>query len=96
MKLTILFIFLVGCIGKQIYEKQLEEQRKKITFLEQKRDEQQKDIRHLFVRLSNMKQQLKKQQEQKDEESPPENKQICVVIEKDEICVNFLTNGSSQ
>ena len=88
MKKIIFSFFLVSCASTQIMEKQMEEQRKQISFLQQVKEEQEKTLRKMFVRLR------KNKKESTVERHPIVpliiTKTLCIEDGEEETCIDFM------
>lgn len=100
MKLTIIFLFLAGCVSKQFYQKQIDERTKEIIFLQKSREHETRELRLKIEQIK--KQQAKKmifrvinkeckieQPSQKQEKI----KTICIDDGEEQTCVDFIPGG---
>lgn len=106
MKSTIIFLFLAGCVSKQIYLKQLDEQRNEIEQLQKNREKQTAELKNRLEQLQQIKNkqilQLKKMifrvSHKECKTEPPTQQQkeynniktICIEDNGIETCIDFL------
>ena len=96
MKNVILFLFLTACVNKQVYEKQLDEQRAEISQLQQIRKQQEdsleqyrKNVKRLVFRITRIKAKPKEEEKPAKKIETTTPRVVCIEDDGEDVCMTF-------